>query len=125
MSAGSEKYEDFEEVVTSDNLKITPIMRDAIFELDDQETQAEVTYYLGMNPKEAQRIAKLTPIRQIAEVGKLEAKLASKPTPTKRPSAAPAPIAPVGGSSANSNTLTGNESMKDFIAKRNKQLGRK
>ena len=125
MSAGSEKYEDFEEVVTNDGVKITPVMRDAIFELDDQEIQAEVTYYLGKNPKEALRISKLSLMRQIAEVGKLEAKLTSQPTPTKRPSAAPAPIAPVGGSVTNSTTITGNESMKDFIAKRNRQLGRK
>ena len=125
MSAGSEKYEDFEEVVTSDSVKITPVMRDAIFELDDQEIQAEISYYLGKNPKEALRISKLSPMRQIAEVGKLEVKLTSQPTPTKRPSAAPAPIAPVGGSSTNSTTITGKESMKDFIAKREKQLGRK
>lgn len=124
ISAGSEKYEDFEEVVMGD-VRITPVMRDAIFELDDQEVQTEVAYYLGKNPKEALRISKLSPMRQIAEVGKLEAKLASQPTPTKRPSAAPAPIAPVGGSVTNSTTITGNESMKDFIAKRNKQLGRK
>lgn len=124
-AAGAEKYEDFEEVVGSDDVKITVAMRDAIFALDDQELQAEVSYYLGKNPKEAARIAKLPPVRQIAEIGKLEVKVSSQPTPTKRPSAAPAPIAPVGGSNTNTNTLTGNESMKDFIAKRNRQLGRK
>lgn len=124
-ATGAEKYEDFEEVVSNNDVKITVAMRDAIFALDNTELQAEVSYYLGTNKKEALRISKLPPVRQIAEIGKLEAKLTSQPTPTKRPSAAPAPIAPVGGSSTNTNTLTGNESMKDFIAKRNKQLGRK
>lgn len=124
MSIGSEKYDDFEEVVLSDK-NITSSLRDAVFVLDDPEIEAEVFYYFGKNPKELARISKLSSGRQIAEVGKLEAKLSSEPTPTKRLSAAPAPIAPVGGSSNNSTTITGKESMKDYIAKRNKQLGRK
>lgn len=124
MSTGSEKYEDFEEVVLSDK-NLTPSLRDAVFVLDDPEIEAEVFYYLGKNPKELARLSKLSSGRQIAEIGKLEAKLSSEPPPTKRLPAAPAPIAPVGGSSTNSTTITGNESMKDFIAKRNKQLGRK
>ena len=118
ISAGSEKYEDFEEVVTNDSVKITPFMRDAIFELDDQEVQAEVTYYLGKNPKEALRISKLTPMRQIAEVGKLEAKLASQPAPTKRPSSAPAPITPVKGAETKSTKLTIKDSIAEHIKKR-------
>lgn len=124
MSTGSEKYEDFEEVVLSDK-NLTPSLRDAVFVLDDTEIEAEVFYYLGKNPKELARLSKLSPGRQIAEIGKLEAKLSNEPPPTKRLPAAPAPIAPVGGSSTNSTTITGNESMKDFIAKRSKQLGRK
>lgn len=118
MEAGSEKYDDFEEVVTSDNIRITPVMRDAIFELDDQEIQAELTYYLGKNPKEAQRIAKLSPMRQIAEVGKLEAKLTSTSTPTKRPSSAPDPIKPVGGAVTKTNKLTVEDSVAEHIKKR-------
>ena len=118
ISAGSEKYEDFEEVVTNDNVKITPVMRDAIFELDDQEIQAEVSYYLGKNPKEAARIAKLSPMRQIAEVGKLEAKLTSQPAPTKRPSAAPDPISPVKGAETKSTKLTVKDSVAEHIKKR-------
>lgn len=117
ISAGSEKYEDFEEVVTGD-VKITPVMRDAIFELDDQEVQTEVAYYLGKNPKEALRISKLSPMRQIAEVGKLEAKLTSQPAPTKRPSSAPAPITPVKGAETKSTKLTIKDSIAEHIKKR-------
>lgn len=124
-STGTEKYEDFEEVVFDDSVKITPPMRDAILELDDLDVQTEVAYYLGKNPKEALRISKLSPIRQIAAIGKLEATLSAKPAPQKRPSAAPAPIQPVGGGNTPTDEILPTEDFESFLKKRNKQLGRK
>jgi hypothetical protein len=62
----------------------------------------DVLYYLGSNPKEADRIARLAPILQAKEIGKLEASLSSNP-PVKRTSNAPAPIAPVTARSTGSN----------------------
>jgi len=54
----------------------------------------EVAYYLGANPKEAERISRLAPIMQAKEIGRIEAKLANDP-PVKRTTSAPAPISPV------------------------------
>ena len=54
----------------------------------------DVAYYLGSNPKEADRISKLPPYLQAKELGKIEVKLADSP-PVKKTSSAPAPIAPV------------------------------
>lgn len=122
-SAGSEKYSDFEDVVFDDGVKISPAMRDAIFALDDVGIQADVAYHLGKNPKEALRISRLPPLRQIAEIGKLELKLQT--TPPKRPSAAPAPVSPVGGGKTSADEIQGTESFESFLKKRNKQLGRK
>jgi len=124
MAAGSEKYEDFEEAVTSDKLKITPVMRDAIFQLDESDLQIDVTWYLAQNPKEALRISKLSPMRQVAEIGKLEAKISSQPPP-KKPSNAPAPITPVGGVNTGNDEIQDVEDYKSFVRKRNRQLGRK
>ena len=59
-----------------------------------QEIGPEIAYFLGSNPKEVDRIARMTPFLQAKEIGKIEAKLADNP-PTKKPSSAPAPIAPV------------------------------
>jgi hypothetical protein len=53
-----------------------------------------VAYYLGSNPKEAERIARLPAILQAKEIGKIESKLASSP-PVKKSTAAPQPISPV------------------------------
>ena len=116
-SAGAEKFDDFEEVVGGD-VKITTVMRDAIFELDDFDVQAEVAYWLGKNPKESARISKLSPMRQVAEIGKLEDRLTSKPNPTKRPSSLPDPIKPVGGATTKTNKLAAEDSVAEHIRKR-------
>ena len=58
------------------------------------ENGPDVIYYLGSNPKEAERIARLSPLLQAREIGKIEAKLGANP-PAKKTSTAPAPIAPV------------------------------
>jgi hypothetical protein len=58
------------------------------------EIGPDVLYHLGTNPKEAARIARLDPILQAREIGKIEVQLGSAP-PVKRTSNAPAPIDPV------------------------------
>jgi len=124
FAVGSEKYEDFEDLVSSDDVKITVPMRDAIFDIDDLETQAEVAYYLAQNPKESIRISRLSPVRQAKEVDRLEQKLTAKPTPVKRASAAPAPIEPVGGAKTSTDDVKPGMKFEDFLKVRNKQLGR-
>ena len=86
-----EKYADFEQVAYNPNLKITQVMAQTI---QSSEVGPEVAYYLGTNPKEAERISKLAPILQAKEIGKLEVKVSEKP-PVKNTSSAPAPISPV------------------------------
>jgi hypothetical protein len=85
------KYEDFEQVAYNPRLPITQVMAETI---QASDVGPEVAYYLGSNPKEADRIAKLSPFLQAKEIGRIEAKLASDP-PAKKTSSAPAPITPV------------------------------
>ena len=122
--AGLDKYEDFEEVVFSENIKVTPEMAAAIFEIDDVDLQVDVAYYLGQNPKETARIAKLPERRQIAELGKLEVKISNKPTAKAKASKAPAPIKPVSGTKTASSEIQPVEDFETFLKKRYKQLGR-
>jgi hypothetical protein len=93
-----EKYEDFEEVAYNPSVPITPAMAATI---QESEMGPDIAYYLGKNTQEADRIARLAPFLQAKELGKLEAKLASTVTPPK-PSAAPAPIAPLKSPTASS-----------------------
>jgi hypothetical protein len=95
-----DKYEDFEQVAYNPKLPITDVMAQTIQASDNGP---DIAYYLGTNPKEADRISRLVPLLQAKEIGRLEAKIASDPV-TKRTSSAPAPISPVtprnGGSSS-------------------------
>jgi hypothetical protein len=93
-----EKYEDFEQVAYNPRLPVTEVMAEAIRSSD---LGPDVAYYLGSNPKEADRIARLSPFLQAKEIGRLEAKLASSPPPVKQTTRAPAPIAPVTPKSGN------------------------
>jgi len=85
------KYDDFEQVAYNPKLPITEVMAQTI---QASEIGPDVIYHLGSNPKEAERIAKLSPFLQAREIGKIEARMATNP-PAKRTTAAPAPIAPV------------------------------
>jgi hypothetical protein len=91
-----DKYEDFETVAYNPSLKITTVMAQTI---QASDVGPDVAYYLGLNPKEADRISRLPPFLQAKEIGKIEAKVADSP-PVKKPSNAPAPIQPVAASSS-------------------------
>ena len=86
-----DKYDDFEQVAYNPNLPITNVMAETI---QHSDIGPELAYYLGSNPKDAERISRLTPFMQAKEIGKIEAKLADNP-PVKRTTSAPAPISPV------------------------------
>lgn len=91
-----EKYPDFEDVAYSPDVPITNAMAATI---QESEKGPDIAYFLGKNPAEAQRIAKLSPFLQAKELGKLEAKLESAPAPV-RTSNAPPPINPIRNATA-------------------------
>ena len=95
------KYEDFEQVAYNPRLPITQVMAETI---QASDIGPEVAYYLGSNPKEADRIAKLSPFLQAKEIGRIEAKLADNP-PVKKSSSAPTPITPVTPRGGNARVL--------------------
>lgn len=85
------RYEDFESVAYNPNVRITEAMADTIRASD---IGPDLAYWLGSNPKEADRISRLSPLAQAKEIGKIEVKLTDNP-PVKRTTSAPAPITPV------------------------------
>jgi hypothetical protein len=85
------KYDDFEQVAYNPQLRITSVMAETIKASD---VGPDLAYWLGSNPKEADRISRLSPLLQAREIGKIEAKLGSEP-PARKTSSAPAPITPV------------------------------
>ena len=85
------KYDDFEQVAYNPNLRVTDVMAETIKASD---IGPDLAYWLGSNPKEAERISRLSPLLQAREIGKIEAKLGAEP-PKKKTSSAPEPIRPV------------------------------
>ena len=85
------KYDDFEQVAYNPQLRVTDVMAETIKASD---MGPDLAYWLGSNPKEADRISRLSPLLQAREIGKIEAKLAASP-PVKPTTSAPAPITPV------------------------------
>lgn len=85
------KYDDFEQVAYNPNLPVTDVMAQTIKASD---LGPDLAYWLGSNPKEADRISRLSPLLQAREIGKIEATLAANP-PQKKTTSAPAPISPV------------------------------
>lgn len=96
------KYDDFERVAYNPRLRITDAMAEVI---RSSPSGPDVLYYLGINPKEAERIAKLSPFLQAKEIGRLEGKVSTEPPPTKKVSNAPAPINPVTSGKSSSPVL--------------------
>lgn len=118
--AFKKEAKDYDEVVgefvESDLSDLDPTARRAILESDLGQ---RVLYHLAKNPDEAERIAQLSPTRQVIEIGKLEDKV----NPPKKQSSAPAPVSGVKGSSVTHN-ITGNESQAEYEAKRKKMGAR-
>ena len=91
------KYDDFEQVAYNPQLRVTDVMAETIKASD---IGPDLAYWLGSNPKEADRISRLSPLLQAREIGKIEAKLGAEP-PQKKTTSAPAPISPVSARAVN------------------------
>lgn len=85
------KYDDFEQVAYNPQLRVTDVMAETIKASD---MGPDLAYWLGTNPKEADRISRLSPLLQAREIGKIEARLGTNPI-VKPTTSAPAPISPV------------------------------
>ena len=112
-----EKYPDFTEIAFSHPFMTEDMAR----AIRVSPVSTELAYHLGKNLEEAERISELSPVAQIRELVKLEAKLEAA-TPVKpAASAAPAPIKPVGAKGAVQSTELGALSMDKYREERKKQ----
>ena len=100
-----------------DELPLTPTVAQAIIESDEAP---RLMAYLASNPKEVDRIASLSPARQAAELGKIEAKFPSTKTEAQV-SKAPPPIKPI-GSHGSANKTPDQMTDKEFADWRRKQI---
>lgn len=91
---------DYKEVVDSfSGEEFQTLSREAKMAVIESEFGPALLYELAHNLDEVERIADLSPTRQAAEIGKIEAKLSAQP---KRTTNAPAPPNPVTGGKTSS-----------------------
>ena len=100
-----------------EELPLTPSIAQALI---DSDAAPQLMAWMASNPDDIERISKLSPARQAAELGKLEARL-SAPKLTKEP---PAPIRTVAGGGSVSNGDLSKMTMDEYIATRKKQGAR-
>lgn len=93
VAKGQEEFEDFDEVTDGKNLRLTPVMVQAIMETGDMAHRIE--YHLGTNKDLAQKIAGMKPLQQVKEIIKIEDTL--KAASVKITTKAPPPVTTVGG----------------------------
>lgn len=111
VEAFKEEHDDWDEVVNQD----IPMHQSVQLAVMEQENGAAVIYYLGTHPEYARKLAELTPLSAVMEIGRLSEKLkpasgsaapsAGRGEPPKPKPKVPAPVRPV-STAATSSTLT-------------------
>lgn len=114
----SDRYADFNEVVSNPSLSINDEMVEFIA---DSELGADLAYYLGKNPTKAAQIASMSAIKAARELARIESELGAKPQ--VKTSNAPPPITPVGSKGSAAPSLS-NADFAEYKALRAKQGAR-
>ena len=92
---------DFDDMIGSSDVSVSDQVRDAILESD---VGPRILYHLAENPEVATKLASLSTVSALREIGKMEARFEKAATPTEstpetrpaaRASRAPAPISPI------------------------------
>jgi hypothetical protein len=103
LEKAREKYPDFKEVVGKADVNVPPYIQQYMVESD---FGGDLGYYFAKNPDAFEALTKLSPIKAIAAIGKLETQWEKKEpttekveTPVIPKAGAPAPIKPLQGGS--------------------------
>lgn len=112
LDEARKKYADFDDVALD-----VPLSQAVIDALPALDNAGDVAYWLGSNPDDASRIARLSPAQAAIELGRISERISRPASPAPR-NVPPAPIKPVTG---NSGAMKAPEemSMAEYIAWRN------
>ncbi len=117
VEAFKEEHDDWDEVTSQP----IPIHESVYLAVQEQENGAQVTYYLGKHPDYARKLADMSPLSAVMEVGRLSERLktgAARPAEagsggtTKPKPKLPEPVKPV-STSATSSSLSSAEAAKN------------
>lgn len=111
MDKARETYADFDDALENiGGMQAHPMVANAILMADRGH---DILYWLGMNPDEAARIAKLDPLVQVKELGRIEANLPTAPA-RKVTQTKPPPTVLKGGGTARKDPAS--MSMDEYVA---------
>ena len=113
----TEKYADFNQVISNPDLRINEGMAEFI---QDSVLGTEVAYHLAKNPDVAARIAQMSPMKAAGELFRIENELKA---PVVKVSSVTAPITPVSNRGSSTPTLQ-NSDFATYKAERAKQGAR-
>lgn len=99
-------HPDFDDLVYNDEMKFSPAMTEAILNAEDGPA---IAYHLGQNPEVAERIAKLSPVQAVYEIGKISLRLTA---PVAKPK--PDPIRALGSRSSGAAKAPDEMSMAEY-----------
>lgn len=122
QSAGEERFGDefldMMEAAHNNEFACSPVMAESIFE---SEVGPELAMHLYDHPREAAKIVKLSPARQVREMLKLEAEFKKQP---KQVSKAPRPITSEKGGNPQISDLSKPMDTAEYIRQRRAQLAK-
>ncbi len=118
LDAARSAIDDYDEVVESAGVEVTPAMGQAIM---DSDMGPQVAYYLARHPDEAEKMHAMSPAAVLRAIGRIEAKIESESIAAKKTSAAPKPVSPVSGQGTGQKRLE-TASYEDFVKLRRKQI---
>jgi len=122
QAAGEERFgddfNDMMEAAANGDFDCSPFMAETIFR---SEQGPELAMYLYDHPREASKIARMTPAAQVREMLKLEAKQPKKPQVSR----APAPVNPEKGGNPTVTDLSKPMDTAEYIRQRRAQMQRK
>lgn len=84
------RYADYDQVTRNPDLPITEAM---VQMMSASDMGPDIAYYLGTNPQEAARIARMQPLEAARQIGLIEARVSLPKAPTQ--TQAPDPVSPV------------------------------
>ena len=118
MAAATVEIPDFEEVLASSDVPMTPPMQQAIMESD---LGPKLAYHLATNPEEAEKIARMTPIGAVRALTLIEEGF-KKPVAVSK---ATPPITPVGSKATSIKSLLDTKDYDEFSKRREAQIAKR
>lgn len=112
---GVEIYDDFQEAVVEAGMRGHWDLEQATFEAaTEAENGVQILYELAQDPKEASRVAKLSPYQQMKYVAEKDAEISQSKTPRRKPQAGAPPQNTARGANSRVQISPATENLDDF-----------